>query len=53
MDPRLLRFRVELYAAAQTMSEESAREFWALIGELSIAFEEEFRAGVELARARS
>lgn len=35
MDPRLLRLRAELYAAAQTLHGEDAKEFWRLIEEIN------------------
>ena len=34
-DPRLLRLRMELYAAAQTLRGEDANDFWDLITEIN------------------
>ena len=34
-DPRLLRLRVELYTAAQSLTGEDAAEFWRLIDEIA------------------
>lgn len=34
MDQRIIRLRVELYTAAQTLQGEDAEEFWRLINEL-------------------
>lgn len=35
MDPRLIRLRVELFSAAQTLRGDDLREFWTLIDEVS------------------
>lgn len=49
-DPRILRLRIELFAAAQMLTGQDAADFWTLLGEMSIAFEDEFKAGAQQAR---
>ena len=34
IDQRILRLRLELYTAAQTLKGDDAKEFWALIAEI-------------------
>lgn len=34
MDPRLIRLRMELFTAAQTLKGEDAKEFWQLINDV-------------------